>query len=101
VANHDGPFRTFAGYALTAGCSPCVRDEPVPQTAVSTAPVPVADPQASRDDHAADAIPDSKLRPIMQAQVVPDRPGCIRLTNWDAARLAMMVRPGTKVLFEA
>jgi lipoprotein-anchoring transpeptidase ErfK/SrfK len=27
--------------------------------------------------------------------------GCVRLTNWDAARLAMMVRPGTKVLFEA
>jgi lipoprotein-anchoring transpeptidase ErfK/SrfK len=27
--------------------------------------------------------------------------GCVRLTNWDAARLAMMVRPGTKVMFEA
>lgn len=27
--------------------------------------------------------------------------GCIRLTNWDAARLAQMVKPGTKVLFVA
>ncbi len=27
--------------------------------------------------------------------------GCVRLTNWDAARLALMVQPGTKVLFEA
>jgi lipoprotein-anchoring transpeptidase ErfK/SrfK len=25
--------------------------------------------------------------------------GCIRLTNWDALRLAALVRPGTKVLF--
>ena len=25
--------------------------------------------------------------------------GCVRLTNWDAARLAQMVRPGTAVLF--
>lgn len=25
--------------------------------------------------------------------------GCVRLTNWDAARLAMMVSPGTKVEF--
>ena len=25
--------------------------------------------------------------------------GCVRLTNWDAARLAQMVRPGTEVLF--
>jgi lipoprotein-anchoring transpeptidase ErfK/SrfK len=62
----------FAASLLLAGCG---RDEPVPQTAVSTAPVPVADPLASRDDHAADAIPDSELRPIMQAQVVLDRLG--------------------------
>lgn len=27
--------------------------------------------------------------------------GCVRLTNWDAARLAQMVHPGTRVLFEA
>ncbi len=27
--------------------------------------------------------------------------GCVRLTNWDAARLALMVGPGTQVLFEA
>lgn len=27
--------------------------------------------------------------------------GCIRLTNWDAARLAQMVSPGTRALFEA
>ncbi len=27
--------------------------------------------------------------------------GCVRLTNWDAARLALMVKPGTQVLFEA
>lgn len=27
--------------------------------------------------------------------------GCVRLTNWDAARLAEMVKPGTKVVFEA
>lgn len=27
--------------------------------------------------------------------------GCVRMTNWDAARLALMVRPGTTVLFEA
>jgi lipoprotein-anchoring transpeptidase ErfK/SrfK len=27
--------------------------------------------------------------------------GCVRLTNWDAARLAQMVQPGTQVLFEA
>jgi lipoprotein-anchoring transpeptidase ErfK/SrfK len=26
--------------------------------------------------------------------------GCVRLTNWDAARLALMVRPGTRVHFE-
>lgn len=26
--------------------------------------------------------------------------GCIRLTNWDAARLAMMVKPGTKAVFQ-
>lgn len=25
--------------------------------------------------------------------------GCIRLTNWDAARLALMVKPGTKAVF--
>lgn len=27
--------------------------------------------------------------------------GCVRLTNWDAARLAQMVKPGVKVLFKA
>lgn len=27
--------------------------------------------------------------------------GCVRLTNWDVARLAQMVAPGTQVLFEA
>ncbi len=27
--------------------------------------------------------------------------GCVRLTNWDVARLAQMVKPGTAVLFEA
>jgi lipoprotein-anchoring transpeptidase ErfK/SrfK len=27
--------------------------------------------------------------------------GCVRLTNWDVARLAQMVKPGTQVLFEA
>ena len=27
--------------------------------------------------------------------------GCVRLTNWDVARLAQMVSPGTPVLFEA
>lgn len=27
--------------------------------------------------------------------------GCVRLTNWDAARLAGMVKPGTSVLFES
>ena len=27
--------------------------------------------------------------------------GCVRLTNWDAARLAQMVKTGTKVVFEA
>ena len=27
--------------------------------------------------------------------------GCVRLTNWDVARLAQMVKPGTSVLFEA
>ena len=26
--------------------------------------------------------------------------GCIRLTNWDAARLSMMVKPGTKAIFK-
>lgn len=26
--------------------------------------------------------------------------GCVRLTNWDAARLATMVKPGTQVIFE-
>jgi lipoprotein-anchoring transpeptidase ErfK/SrfK len=25
--------------------------------------------------------------------------GCVRLTNWDAAKLAGLVRPGTKVVF--
>jgi len=27
--------------------------------------------------------------------------GCVRLTNWDAARLAVMVRPGTPAVFRA
>jgi lipoprotein-anchoring transpeptidase ErfK/SrfK len=27
--------------------------------------------------------------------------GCIRLTNWDAARLSLMVKPGTKAVFRA
>ena len=27
--------------------------------------------------------------------------GCVRMTNWDAARLSLMVRPGTKAVFEA
>jgi len=27
--------------------------------------------------------------------------GCIRLTNWDAARLSMMVKPGTRAVFQA
>ncbi|MHA6722815.1 L,D-transpeptidase family protein [Sphingomonas sp. RS2018] len=27
--------------------------------------------------------------------------GCIRLTNWDVARLALMVKPGTKAVFRA
>jgi lipoprotein-anchoring transpeptidase ErfK/SrfK len=26
--------------------------------------------------------------------------GCIRLTNWDAARLTMMVKPGMPVIFQ-
>ncbi len=26
--------------------------------------------------------------------------GCVRMTNWDAARVATMVRPGTRVLFQ-
>jgi lipoprotein-anchoring transpeptidase ErfK/SrfK len=26
--------------------------------------------------------------------------GCIRLTNWDAARLSLMVKPGTKAVFQ-
>jgi lipoprotein-anchoring transpeptidase ErfK/SrfK len=26
--------------------------------------------------------------------------GCVRLTNWDAARLAMMIRPGTPAIFQ-
>jgi lipoprotein-anchoring transpeptidase ErfK/SrfK len=26
--------------------------------------------------------------------------GCIRLTNWDAARLALMVKPGTEAVFQ-
>jgi hypothetical protein len=26
--------------------------------------------------------------------------GCVRLTNWDAARLASLVQPGTPVVFE-
>jgi len=25
--------------------------------------------------------------------------GCVRLTNWDAAKLASLVRPGTRVVF--
>jgi lipoprotein-anchoring transpeptidase ErfK/SrfK len=25
--------------------------------------------------------------------------GCVRLTNWDAARVAALVKPGTRVLF--
>ncbi|USI74547.1 L,D-transpeptidase family protein [Sphingomonas morindae] len=27
--------------------------------------------------------------------------GCVRMTNWDAARLALMVKPGTKAIFKA
>ncbi|MGQ2973950.1 MAG: L,D-transpeptidase [Brevundimonas mediterranea] len=26
--------------------------------------------------------------------------GCVRLTNWDAARLAQMVKPGTPAIFQ-
>jgi len=26
--------------------------------------------------------------------------GCIRLTNWDAARLALMIKPGTPAVFQ-
>jgi lipoprotein-anchoring transpeptidase ErfK/SrfK len=26
--------------------------------------------------------------------------GCVRLTNWDAARVAALARPGTRVIFE-
>jgi lipoprotein-anchoring transpeptidase ErfK/SrfK len=26
--------------------------------------------------------------------------GCVRLTNWDALKLAGLVKPGTRVLFE-
>ena len=26
--------------------------------------------------------------------------GCVRLTNWDAARLAQMIKPGTPVSFQ-
>ena len=26
--------------------------------------------------------------------------GCVRLTNWDALKLAGMVKPGTKVVFQ-
>ena len=26
--------------------------------------------------------------------------GCVRLTNWDAARLASLVKPGTRVVFK-
>jgi lipoprotein-anchoring transpeptidase ErfK/SrfK len=26
--------------------------------------------------------------------------GCIRLTNWDAARLSLMVKPGTPAIFQ-
>ncbi len=26
--------------------------------------------------------------------------GCVRMTNWDAARVAALVRPGTRVVFE-
>ena len=26
--------------------------------------------------------------------------GCVRLTNWDAARLAALVAPGTPVIFK-
>jgi lipoprotein-anchoring transpeptidase ErfK/SrfK len=25
--------------------------------------------------------------------------GCVRLTNWDAVKLASLVRPGTRVVF--
>jgi lipoprotein-anchoring transpeptidase ErfK/SrfK len=26
--------------------------------------------------------------------------GCVRLTNWDAARLSLMVKPGTPAIFQ-
>jgi lipoprotein-anchoring transpeptidase ErfK/SrfK len=26
--------------------------------------------------------------------------GCIRMTNWDAARLSLIVKPGTPAVFE-
>ena len=31
----------------------------------------------------------------------PKSNGCIRLTNWDAARLAQMVKPGIEAVFKA
>lgn len=37
--------------------------------------------------------------PVPEAIGRSESHGCVRLTNWDAARLAMMVRPGTRVEF--
>lgn len=37
--------------------------------------------------------------PVPEAIGRSESHGCVRLTNWDAARLAMMVHPGTRVEF--
>ena len=47
------------------------------------------------------SITASTARPSRETIGRTESHGCIRLTNWDAARLALMVKPGTPAVFQA
>ena len=42
----------------------------------------------------------STARPSRRRSAATESHGCIRLTNWDAARLSLMVKPGTPAIFQ-
>ena len=41
-----------------------------------------------------------KVRAVEAGAVCTESHGCVRLTNWDARRVAELVRPGTRVVFQ-
>lgn len=42
----------------------------------------------------------AKVRAVEAGAVCTESHGCVRLTNWDARRVAELVRPGTRVVFQ-